>query len=62
MEDLYYETLLAKNGDIVANEKILKKYHKYITYMINKYDIADKNSCYDEVERSILNAIQKIEI
>lgn len=62
MEDLYYDTLLAKDGDVTANEKILKRYNKYIKYMINKYDIADKNSCYDEVERSILNAIQKIEI
>jgi len=62
MEDLYYEILLAKGGDVIANENIIKRYNKYIKYMINKYEIADKNSCYDEVERSILNAIQKIEI
>ena len=30
--------------------------------MINKYGIVDKNTCYDEVRRNILKAIQKIEI
>ena len=62
MGDLYNEVVLAKEGDIIANENIMKKYNKYINYMINKYEIVDKNGCYDEVERSILNAIQKIEI
>ena len=62
MEDLYYEILLAKGGDVIANENIIKRYNKYIKYMINKYEITDQSSCYDEVERSILNAIQKIEI
>lgn len=62
MEDLYYELVLAKDGDIIANENIIRKYNKYIQYMINKYGIVDKNTCYDEVRRNILKAIQKIEI
>ena len=62
MEDLYYETILAKGGDAIANEKIIRRYNKYIKYMINKYEIADKNTCYDEVCRNILKAIQMIEI
>ena len=62
MRDLYYELVLAKEGDIIANENIIKKYNKYIQYMINKYGSVDKYTCYDEVRRSILNAIQKIEI
>ena len=40
MEDLYYEILLAKGGDVIANENIIKRYNKYIKYMINKYEIA----------------------
>ena len=62
MENLYYEILLAKEGDVIANENIIKHYSMYITFMINRYEIVDKKGCYDEVRRKILNAIQKIEI
>ena len=30
MENLYYETLLAKNGDKKATDKIINHYKKYI--------------------------------
>ena len=62
MENLYYEILLAKDGDAIANENIIKNYNKYITFMINRYEIIDKKNCYDEVKRNILKAIQKIKI
>lgn len=62
MNDLYYEILLAKDGDTIANENIIKRYNRYIQYMINKYEIVDKNTCYDEVVRSVLKAIHKIKI
>lgn len=62
MNDLYYEILLAKDGDTIANENIIKRYNRYIQYMINKYEIVDKNTCYDEVIRSVLKAIHKIKI
>lgn len=62
MENLYYEILLAKDGDTIANENIIKNYNKYITFMMNKYEIIDKESCYDEIRRKILKAIQKIKI
>lgn len=62
MNDLYYEILLAKEGDSIANENIIKRYNKYIQYMMNKYKIIDKNTCYDEVSRNILKAIQKIKL
>lgn len=42
MENLYYEILLAKDGDAIANENIIKHYNKYITFMINRYEIIDK--------------------
>ena len=60
MDDLYFEIMLAKEGDVIANERIIEKYRRYIKYMINKYEIIDKNTCYDEVRRNILKAIQKI--
>lgn len=62
MDELYYEILLAKEGDTIANENIIKRYNRYINYMINKYKIIDKNTCYDEVVRNILKAIHKIKI
>ncbi len=62
MNDLYYEILLAKDGDVIANNNIIKRYNKYIQYMMNRYEIIDKNTCYDEVIRNILKAIQKIKI
>lgn len=62
MENLYYEILLAKAGDTIANENIIKHYNKYITFMMNRYEIIDKKSCYDEIRKNILKAIQKIKI
>lgn len=62
MENLYYEILLAKDGDTMANENIIKHYIKYITFMMNRYEIIDKESCYDEIRKNILKAIQKIKI
>lgn len=62
MENLYYEILLAKKGDVIANENIIKHYKKYIALMMNRYGIIDKETCYDEVKRNILKAIQIIKI
>ena len=62
MENLYYETLLAKNEDKKATDKIINHYKKYIYYMINRYEINDKNTCYDEVVARLLNAIQQIKL
>lgn len=62
MENLYYEILLAKKGDVIANENIIKYYKKYIALMMNRYEIIDKETCYDEVKRNILKAIQTIKI
>lgn len=62
MENLYYEILLAKDEDKIATDKIINYYKKYIYYMINRYEINDKNTCYDEVISKILNAIQQIKL
>lgn len=62
MENLYYEILLAKDGDTMANENIINHYNKYITFMMNRYEIIDKESCYDEIRKNILKAIQKIKV
>ena len=62
MENLYYEILLAKKGDVIANENIIEHYKKYIALMMNRYEIIDKETCYDEVKRNILKAIQIIKI
>ncbi len=58
MEDLYYEILLAKDGDSIASQKIIQRYNRYIQYMMNRYEITDKNTCYDEVVRNIIKAIR----
>lgn len=62
MENLYYEILLAKDGEKIATDKIINHYKKYIYYMINRYEINDKNTCYDEVIARLLNAIQQIKL
>ena len=62
MENLYYEILLAKDGDKIATDKIINYYKKYIYYMISRYEINDKNTCYEEVIAKILNAIQQIKL
>ncbi|MDD4387410.1 MAG: helix-turn-helix domain-containing protein [Clostridia bacterium] len=59
---LYYEVLLAKDGDVIANENIINRYNRYIRFMMNRYEIIDEKTCYDEVRRNLLNAIQKIKI
>lgn len=60
--ELYYEVLLAKDGDVTANENIVNKYNRYIQFMMNRYEIIDKKTCYDEVRRNLLKAIEKIKI
>ena len=60
--DLYYEVLLAKEGDVIANKNIIERYKKYILFMINRYEIIDKNTCYDEVVNTLLKSIQKINL
>lgn len=50
MENLYYEILLAKEGDVIANENIIKHYSKYITFMINRYEIVDKKGAMMKLE------------
>lgn len=62
MENLYFEILLAKDGDKIATDKIINYYKKYIYYMISRYEINDKNTCYDEVVARLLNAIQQIKL
>lgn len=60
--ELYYEVLLAKDGDVTANKNIINRYNRYIQFMMNRYEIIDKKTCYDEVRRNLLKAIQKIKI
>lgn len=59
---LYYEVLLAKDGDVIANENIINRYNRYIRFMMNRYEIIDEKTCCDEVRRNLLKAIQKIKI
>lgn len=47
----------AKNGDLAATDKILYSYYDFCYYMMNKYRIEDKESCYEEVKRNILKSI-----
>lgn len=62
MEDLVKNLKDAKEGNVEATEKIIKRYSKYINYMMNKYQIIDKNSCKDEIISLILNLIQELDL
>ncbi len=52
----------AKNGSSSATEDILKDYDKYIYFLINKYQVQDKEECYDFVIEKVWKSICKFEI
>lgn len=55
---IFVETIKkAKAGDHAAVKNILNLYNDFCFYMINKYKIEDKQSCYEEVKRNIMKAI-----
>ena len=56
------ELINAKNGDIIATNKIILHYEHYIYYLINEYEINDKDGCYDLVVERILKSIHKFVI
>lgn len=62
MHDVIKDLVLAKAGDVIATEKIFKRYEKYINYEISAYDIDNVVDCKDEITRVMLNVIQKFEI
>jgi len=62
MEDVVKNLVLAKAGDMIATEKIFKRYEKYIDYEISAYKIDNVVDCKDEITRVMLNVIQKFEI
>ena len=62
MQDVLKNLVLAKAGDVIATEKILKRYEKYIDYEISAYGIDNVVDCKDEISRVMLNVIQKFEI
>ena len=49
----------AKKGDYDSAMQIVGYYKKYATSLMIKLKITDKVSCYDEIVRTILNAIIK---
>ena len=49
----------AKKGDYDSAMQIVSYYKKYATSLMIKLKITDKVSCYDEIVRTILNAIIK---
>lgn len=62
MQDVIKDLVLAKAGDVIATEKIFKRYEKYINYETYVYGIDNVVDCKDEVTRVMLNVIQKFEI
>lgn len=52
----------AKNGDCVAANNILKHYRHLIHYMMEKYEITNKEDCYDVVIERILKSFYKFNI
>lgn len=62
LEDVIKDIILAKDGDVVSTKRILKRYIKYIKYLISFYQIKDTKSCEDEVIAVVLNAIQNFRI
>lgn len=62
MQDVLKNLILAKAGDVIATEKILKRYEKYIDYEISTYGIDNVVDCKDEIIRVMLNVIQKFKI
>lgn len=62
MQDVIKDLVLAKAGDVIATEKIFRRYEKYINYEISAYGIDNVVDCKDEITRVMLNVIQKFEI
>lgn len=51
-----------KNGSSEAVELIVNNYKNYIYYQMAKYNINDKETCYEEVRSRIIRAIYLFKI
>lgn len=47
MQDVIIDLVLAKAGDVIATEKIFKRYEKYINYETSVYGIDNVVDCKD---------------
>lgn len=47
----------AKDGNTTSIDAIIKHYDRFIHYELNKYNIQDKVTCYEDVKANILKAI-----
>ena len=47
MQDVIKDLVLAKAGDVIATEKIFKRYEKYINYETSVYCIDNVVDCKD---------------
>lgn len=56
------DLIKAKNGDYMAANNILKHYRHLIYYMMEKYEITNKEDCYDVVIERILKSFYKFDI
>ena len=56
------ELIKAKNGDMMAADKIIAHYNGLIHYLMNEYEIGNKADCYDAVIERILKRFYKFDI
>lgn len=52
----------AKDGNTTSIDALIKHYDRFIHYELNKYNIQDKITCYEDVKANILKAIYLFKI
>ena len=52
----------AQKGNIVSINAIIKHYERFIYYELNKYNMQDKITCYEDIKADIVRAIYLFKI
>lgn len=60
--DIIKSLIAAKEGNPDSINAIIKHYEKFIYFDLNKYNIQDKSTCYENIKSNIMKAIYLFKI